>query len=74
MEVQLTPEEQAQLGQFAQRTGRNAEEIVREAINSFLKDEIAFVEAVERGLASLDRGEHITHEDVGARIEKLFKS
>ncbi len=74
MEVQLTPEEQAQLAQFAQRTGRNAEEIVREAINSFLKDEIAFVEAVERGLASLDRGEHITHEDVGARIEKLFKS
>ena len=73
MEVQLTPEEQAQLAQFAQRTGRNAEEIVREAINSFL-DEIAFVEAVERGLASLDRGEHITHEDVGARIEKLFKS
>ena len=51
MEVQLTPEEQAQLAQFAQRTGRNAEEIVREAINSFLKDEIAFVEAVERGLA-----------------------
>ena len=74
MEVQLTPEEQAQLAQFAQRTGRNAEEIVREAINSFLKDEIAFVQAVERGLASLDRGEHITHEDVGARIEKLFKS
>jgi len=74
MEVQLTPEEQAQLAQFAQRTGRNGEEIVREAINSFLKDEIAFVEAVERGLASLDRGEHITHEDVGARIEKLFKS
>jgi len=74
MEVQLTPEEQAQLAQFAQRTGRNAEEIVREAINSFLKDEITFVEAVERGLASLDRGEHITHEDVGARIEKLFKS
>ena len=47
---------------------------MREAINSFLKDEITFVEAVERGLASLDRGEHITHEDVGARIEKLFKS
>lgn len=74
MEVQLTPEEQAQLVQVAQRTGRNAEEVVREAINSFLQHEKAFIEAVEKGLASLDRGEHITHEEVGTRIEKLFKS
>ena len=74
MELQLTPEEQAQLVQIAQRTGRNAEEVVREAINSFLQHEIDFVEAVEKGLASLDRGEHITHEKMGARIEKLFKS
>ena len=74
MEVQLTPEEHAQLVQIAQRMGRNAEEVVREAINSFLQHEIDFVEAVEKGLASLDRGEHITHEKMGARIEKLFQS
>jgi len=74
MEVQLTPEEQAQLVQIAQRTGRNPEEVVREAINSFLQDEIAFEEAVKKGLASLDRGEHITHEKMGSRIEQLFQS
>ncbi len=46
---------------------------MREAINSFLQHEKSFIEAVEKGLASLDRGEHIAHEEVGNRIEKLFK-
>jgi predicted transcriptional regulator len=73
MEVQLTPEEQAQLAQVARRTGRNAEEVAREAIHSFLQYEKTFIEAVEKGLASLDRGEHVSHEEVGKRIEKLFK-
>lgn len=74
MEIELTQEEQAQLVQVAQRTGRNAEEVVREAINSFLQHEIAFAEALERGLVSLDRGEHVTHEEVASRIGKLFRS
>ena len=74
MEVQLTPKEQAELIRVAQLTGRNAEAVVREAINSFLQHEKSFIEAVEKGLpASLDRGEHIAHEEVGDRIEKLFK-
>jgi hypothetical protein len=37
--IHVTREEQAQLSQVAQRTGRNAEEVVREAINSFLQHE-----------------------------------
>jgi predicted transcriptional regulator len=73
MEIQLTEQEQAQLQDVAQRTGRNAEDVVREAINSFLQYEIAFVEAVEKGLASLDRGEYVTHEEVTSRIDKLFR-
>ena len=73
MEIQLTEQEQAQLRDVAQRTGRNTEDVVREAINSFLHHEIEFVEAVEKGLASLDRGEYVTHEEVTSRIDKLFR-
>jgi predicted transcriptional regulator len=73
MEIQLTEQEQAQLRDVAQRTGRNTEDVVREAINSFLQHEREFVEAVEKGLASLDRGEYITHEEVTARIDKLLR-
>ena len=73
MEIQLTEQEKAQLRDVAQRTGRNAEDVVREAINSFLQHEITFVEAVKKGLASLDRGEYVTNEEVTARIDKLFR-
>jgi predicted transcriptional regulator len=73
MEVQLTEQEQAKLRDVAQRMGRNAEDVVREAIHSFLQHEIEFVEAVEKGLASLDRGEYVTHQEVASRIEKLFR-
>jgi predicted transcriptional regulator len=31
-----------------------------------------FIREVEKGLASADRGELLTHEDVGARLEKLI--
>ena len=48
-------------------------DVVREAINAFLQHEIAFVEAVEKGLASLDRGEYVTQEEVTSRIDKLLR-
>jgi len=64
---------QAQLRDVAQRTGRNTEDVVREAINAFLQHEIAFVEAVEKCLASLDRGEYVTQEEVTSRIDKLLR-
>jgi predicted transcriptional regulator len=73
MEIQLTEQEQAQLQDVAQRTGRNTEDVVRQAINSFLQHEREFVEAVEKGLASLDRGEYITHDEVTSRIDKLLR-
>lgn len=73
MEIQLTEQEQAQLRDVAERTGRNTEDVIREAINSFLQHEIEFIEAVEKGLASLDRGEYVTHEEVTSRIDKLFR-
>jgi predicted transcriptional regulator len=64
---------QAQLRDVAQRTGRNTEDVVREAINAFLQHEIAFIEAVEKGLASLDRDEYVTQEEVTSRIDKLLR-
>ncbi len=73
MEIQLTEQEQAKLRDLAQRTGRSTQDVLREAIDSFLQQEIEFVEAVEKGLASLDRGEYIAHEEVISRIDNLFR-
>lgn len=74
MEVHLTAEQEARLAELAARGGRSVDEIVHEAILRYVEDEAHFVEAVMQGLASLDRGESLSHEEVGRRIDRLFES
>ncbi|PYU07315.1 MAG: hypothetical protein DMG34_04180 [Acidobacteria bacterium] len=74
MEVHLTPEQEAELSELATRKGRNANELAQEVIGFYLEHEARFIEAVKRGLESLDRGEYVSHVDVGARIDRLFPS
>lgn len=73
MEVHLTPEQEARLTELAARNGRSVDAIVHEAILRYVEDEAHFIEAVRQGLASLDRGESLSHEDVGRRIDRLFE-
>jgi predicted transcriptional regulator len=74
MEVKLTPEQEAELNELAARKGRDAGQLAREVLGLYLEHEARFIEAVKRGLESLDRGEYVSHEDVGARIDRLFPS
>ena len=73
MQVHLTPEQQARLVELAARDGRSPEQLVREALDRFLDADADFVEAVMKGLASLDRGEGLTLEEVGKRIDRLLQ-
>jgi predicted transcriptional regulator len=72
MEVHLNPDMQAKLARLAAEQGRNTEALVQEAIERFVDYDECFIREVERGLASADRGELLTHEDVGAWLEKLI--
>jgi predicted transcriptional regulator len=72
MEVHLNPDMQAKLARLAAEQGRNTEALVQEAIARFVDYDEWFIREVERGLASADRGELLTHEDVGARLEKII--
>jgi predicted transcriptional regulator len=74
MNVNLTPDEEAALSKLAIRKGRRADELAQEVIRYYLEDEARFVEAVKRGMESLDRGEYVSHEDVGARLNRLLQS
>jgi predicted transcriptional regulator len=74
MDVRLTPEQEARLAELAARDGRSPEDLVQEAISRYFEDDAQFIEAVKKGLASLDRGDYVTHEEVGKRIERLFQS
>lgn len=72
MEVQLTPDMEAKLARLAAEQGRNTEALVQEAVARFVDYDEWFIREVEKGLASADRGELLSHEDVGARLEKLI--
>ena len=74
MEVHFTPEQEAQLLRIATTTGTDAEQLVKNAALRLLQEETRFVEAVKVGETQLDRGEYLTHEEVGERIERLFRS
>ena len=74
MEVHLTPEQQRQLTDLAPHRGRDADTLAQEAISRYLAEEARFIEAVKLGEAALERGEYLTHEQVGERLERLFHS
>jgi len=73
MEVQLSPEKEAQLQDVATRTGRPAAQLIEEAVDRMLEYDARFVEEVEVGRAAARRGELIDHEEVVARIERMFQ-
>jgi predicted transcriptional regulator len=72
MEVHLNSDLQAKLSRLAALQGRNTDALVQEAIARFVDYDEWFIREVEKGLASADRGELLTHEEVGARLEKLI--
>jgi predicted transcriptional regulator len=58
--------------ELAARDGRSAGDLVREAVKRYLEDDAKFILAVMKGLDSLNRGEFVSHEEVGERIDRLF--
>ncbi|MFN0107075.1 MAG: hypothetical protein ACKV2U_33885 [Bryobacteraceae bacterium] len=74
MEVHFTPEQEALLTQIASRTGKAAEQVVKDHVEGMLEEEERFIEKAQRGFASLDRGEYVAHAEVGRRIEALLRS
>jgi len=64
MEVHFTPELQAKL---------EADEYVQQLVESYVDHDAWFRREVAEGLAQLERGEFLTHEEVGARLQKKFQ-
>ncbi|MFZ0961458.1 MAG: hypothetical protein WAO35_11195 [Terriglobia bacterium] len=72
MNVSLDAAVQAKLLRLAAERGRDAEGLAREAIERFVNYDEWFVNEVEKGLAQIERGEVLAHEEVGSRLEKLL--
>jgi predicted transcriptional regulator len=72
MEVHFTPEQEARLAESAAQQGRNPDEPVRQLLARYFDEESRFVDAVRRGEEAIERGEYLTHEEVGRRLERFL--
>jgi predicted transcriptional regulator len=73
MEVNLSPELQAKLARIAAENNSGAEEYVRQLVEHYLDHDAWFRQKVKAGLSQLDRGEFVTHDEIGARIDQMFR-
>lgn len=74
MEVHLTGELEAKLTHSAAMQGRNPDELVQDVLTRYLEEEARLIEAVKRGDDAFERGEYLTHEQVGERLQRLLKA
>ena len=72
MEIHFTRELEAKLAQSAAQQGRNPEQFVQDVVAQYLEEEARFVAAVKRGEEALQRGEYLTHEQVGKRLQRFL--
>jgi predicted transcriptional regulator len=72
MEINLSPELQAKLDRIASQQGRDSESLVHEAVERLVGYDQWFVRQVEKGLAQVESGQVLEHEEVAARMEKLI--
>jgi predicted transcriptional regulator len=74
MEVRLKPELQARVDRAAKENNSGPAEYVQRLVEHYVDHDVWFREQVKKGLDQLDRGEFLTHEEMGTRIEQMFRS
>jgi predicted transcriptional regulator len=74
MEVHFSPDKEARLRQFATRTGKDAAQVVEEAVDRMLEYDARFIEAIDERRAAALSGNLLEHDEVVERIEQMFRS
>jgi len=70
MDLNVPIELVAKLTRAASRRGLPPEALAIEALERAVDYEDWFLQEVEKGLEQVERGDVLTHEEVGARLEK----
>lgn len=73
MEVRFSPEFEAELKRAASERGRAADQLVREIVEAYFSHDKWFKAEVQKGLTLLDNGGSVSHDEVDARIERMFQ-
>ena len=70
MKLNVPPHLETKLARAADRRGMAVEALVLEAIERTVEYDDWFLREVEKGLAQIERGDVLTHEEVGGRLER----
>jgi predicted transcriptional regulator len=74
MELHVTGELEAKLTDSAAKQGRSPGELMHDVLTRYFEEEARFVESVKRGEDALERGEYLTHEQVGQRLQRFLRA
>ena len=74
MEVNFSPEQEAQIAKIAASAGTDPAAIVKDATMRLLEEDARFRAAAMEGKAYADRGEFIEEEEMDARFEQMLRS
>ena len=66
--IRMPSETKARLEELAQHTRRSKSFLAGEAIADYVERELAIVEGIKRGLADMEAGRTVPHEEVKRRI------
>jgi len=72
MEVQFSPATETQLQHLANSQGKNAAQVVQETVTRVLEQQAEFLAGIERGIDDSKRGNTVSHDEVVARINRIF--
>lgn len=71
--MHFNPELQAKVDRLAAANNSSTDDYVQELVERYVDHDSWFREEVRKGLEQLDRGECLTHEEVRARIMRMFQ-
>jgi len=72
MEVPFTPDLEAKIADTAAQQGRAPADVVQELVARYFNEDSHYLEAVRLGDEALDRGEYLTHDEVGRRLHRFL--
>ena len=74
MGISLSSEVEEKLNRIASQAGKNPDQVVRELVVNYLEHDEWFRQEVGKGLASLDQGKSVSHEEMRREMERIARS
>ena len=74
MDLQLTERQTTGLASLSALTGRSPGELVAEAVDRLLAEEIWFDAQVQLGIDQIARGEFLEEEEMDVRVARLMRA